>query len=395
MLGGTPISGSAMTDFSGWIAAYQPDGSHRWSVGIVGPFIDSVRSIVVDSVGDVYLAGLSGGEVDFGGGKRTSPGAFLVKLSGTNGAYVWDRMLNMNPTGLAVMDSGAVVITGSFTGTADFGGGNHTAMGGRDYILAAYNSSTGAHKWSKPLPSTGDELDALCSIITVDGDVIAAGGFRGTATLGGTSLVSSGERDVFLARFRGTDGAHIWSIRYGGMSDDAANAVTTDGSHVFVAGQFIGMTNLGGSNLIASGGYDAFAAAYSAIDGTPVWSQHFGGMADDEALSIAVGPNHLAVTLHFTNTIRIGAQSFTASANVNPSDFNADIAIVRLDPERGDPSRAWHLPSTYGSMSLTYVGRQLAGNGTFAQTTTVFGTMLTSLDDGDVAAFRVDLDRVE
>jgi len=44
-------------------------------------------------------------------------------------------------------------------------------------------------------------------------------------------------------------------------------------------------------------------------------------------------------------------------------------------------------------MSAAYVGRQLAGVGSFKQTTNLFGTTLMSQGDYDLAVFRVDLDR--
>lgn len=399
MLGGEPITAAgAGGAYDIWIARYRPDGSHVWSIGMGGHNDDIAHAIAVDSAGDVYVVGRTGGAVNFGGGERPNGGGFIVKLSGANSAYMWDRTFGTGfydgSHGITILDPGGVVMSGKFTGTINFGGGNHTATppGGADCILVAHDSATGAYLWSRPLTSTGDErFDGGCNVIAVEGDVIAAGGFRGTATLGGASLVSlGGGEDVFVARFRGTDGSHVWSKRHGGISSDGVRALATDGARVYVGGYFAGAANFGGDDLISAGDTDAFVAAYSAVDGTQAWSRGFGGTSINGTMAIAASPSQLAATVYFVDPITIGTEPLTPSA----SDIeNPDTAILRLDPENGSPTRAWHFGSTTldsNYMAVTYAGRQLAGNGTFKQTTNLFGTTLMAVGNEDIAAFRVD-----
>lgn len=404
-LGGAPLTATG-TGPDIWVARYRPDGSHVWSIRMGSDNYEFVYSVAVDSVGDVYVAGQNWGAVDFGGGQRSYRGGFLVKLFGANGAYIWDRTFgaSMDPwlganraTEIAVIDSNRVVVCGRFGGTIDFGGGNRTSApaNGTDWFLAAYESSTGAHLWSRPLTSTGHEQleefdDERCDVIPVDGDVIATGLFRGTATLGGANLLALGDGDVFVARFRGMDGIHLWSKRYGGTDSDSAYELATDGTRVFVGGTFGGTANFGGADL-TSAGTDAFVAAYGIADGSHVWSQRLGGVSADSLASLAAGPTQMAATIRFVDRITIGDQSLTA--NVSDSS-NPDIAITRLNPENGTPIRAWHFGSPvldYSNMDVTFIGRQLAGVGGFKQTTNLFGTTLTSQGEHDIAVFRVDL----
>jgi hypothetical protein len=238
------------------------------------------------------------------------------------------------------------------------------------------------------LTSTGSEGDGFvrCNVVGVDGDVIVAGGFIGTATFGGASLVSLGGSDVFVARFRGGDGGHVWSRRQGGASQDAAYALSTDGTRIFVGGYFRGTTNLGGTDLVAAGASDGFVAAYDAGDGSPAWSKRFGDTGSDETSAIAASSRQLAVSLGFGDAITIGAQSFTASSGQS-------TAIAQLDLATGEPSGAWQFGDDRSErLALTYAGRQLAGNGAFTGATNLFGTPLASIGSEDIAVFRVDLD---
>lgn len=197
--------------------------------------------------------------------------------------------------------------------------------------------------------------------------------------------MSAGGRDVFVARFGGSDGGHVWSMRYGGMDHETTYSLATDGAHVFIGGKFSGTTNLGNSDLVAVGATDALVASYNAADGAPVWSRRFGSAHStfftDETLSVAANPSQVAVTLSSADTITLGGQT-----------FNAGVAITRLDPASGEPIRAWHFTNG-GYMAVTYAGPQLAGHGTFTTMTYLFGTPLTSLGEQDIAVFRVEIDR--
>jgi hypothetical protein len=246
-LGGAPLTATG-TGIDIWAARYRPDGSHAWSIRMGDVGYDFVYSVAVDSLGDVYLAGHHFGTLD-GTGALHGRGGFVVKLFGANGAYIWgltfgsstDYALSNRALGITVIDPYTVVMCGLFTGTIDFGGGDRTAVpaNGTDWILAAYQASTGAHLWSRPLTSTGHEqFDEFrvepCDVLAVDGDVIATGLFTGTASLGGSNLTALGDTDVFVARFRGMDGVHLWSKRHGGTGSDSAYELATDGARVFV-----------------------------------------------------------------------------------------------------------------------------------------------------------------
>lgn len=388
-VGGSALSSAGQTDV--WVGRYHADGSHVWSIKFGGIGADSALGVAVDAAGDVYVVGHFVGPVDFGGGSRANAnGGFLVKLAGASGAYVWDRVFGASVAdltgGVTVLDASTVAVGGRFTGTVDFGGGNVTSQppAGFDSYVAAYAISSGAHVWSRALSSTGNDGD-FGGITSVGGDVLVTGGFFGTATLGGTSLVSSSNsEDIFLARYHGADGTHVWSIREGGANSDYSKSIASDGTHVYVGGEFLSTTNLGGADIATNGSYDGFIASYAVTDGSYAWAQKYGGANNDMVTSLAVSGTKLTAALSFSGSVTLGTQTL-------PSAGGVDIAIARLGAATGDPTVA----APFGSagddtMALAYTGTKLAGVGTFSTAVDLFATHLVSEGGKDIAAFRVD-----
>ncbi|MBW2735551.1 MAG: hypothetical protein JRH20_24465, partial [Deltaproteobacteria bacterium] len=147
--------------------------------------------------------------------------------------------------GVVMDESGNSTITGSFTGTVDFGGGPLTSAGFADVFVASYTPS-GAHRWSKRFGSTG--YDKAYGI-AVDGgaNVTITGYFAHTASFGGAPLTSEGLSDVFVASYDST-GTHRWSAGYGGLDNVMAEAVAADGSgNIYVTGTFQDTARFGGA----------------------------------------------------------------------------------------------------------------------------------------------------
>lgn len=389
-VGGPALSSAGQTDV--WVGRYHADGSYVWSVKLGGIGADSALGTTIDAAGDVYVVGHFVGPVDFGGGSRTNAnGGFLVKLNGTSGAWVWDSVFGASVAdltgGVAVVDGTTVAIGGRFTGTVDFGGGNVTATpsAGFDSFVAAYATSSGAHVWSKALVTTGNDGD-FGGVTATGGDVIVTAGFFGTATIGGSPLVSaSNSEDVLLARYHGADGSYVWSVREGGAMNEYPKAIATDGTHVYVGGQFLGTTNLGGADIPTNGSYDGFVASYNVSNASLAWAQKFGGANNDAVTSLAVLGTKLIAVISFSSpTITIGTQMLTSAGGI-------DIGISRLNAATGDAS----LTAPFGStgddtMAVSFAGSKLAGVGTFSANTNLFSTALTSEGGKDIAAFRVD-----
>lgn len=262
--GGSSFMSDGMNDI--FVAKFGPDGSHLWSKRFGNPSDQHGNDIAVDASQNVFVVGYFAGAVDFGGGTLVSEGGndiFVAKF-GSDGAHVWSKRFGdgagQTAAGVAVDASGNVIAAGYFNGTVDFGGGTFTSAGNNDIFIAQFGSG-GTHLWSKRF---GDGSQQYCASVTVDasGNVIAAGHYEGTVEFGGDALTSAGIMDIFIAKF-GSDGAHIWSKRFGDMVSQLARGVTVDVSeNVVVTGEFRGTVDFGGGALTSAGDNDIYVAKF-------------------------------------------------------------------------------------------------------------------------------------
>src|SRR5438128_7740636 len=127
----------------------------------------------------------------------------------------------------------------------------------------------------------------------MNNDVVVTGDFAGTVDFGGGLLTSiGGSLDIFVAKYSGVDGRHLWSKSFGGSSGDRSRAVAVDANgNVIVSGYFIGSASFGGPTLTAVGYYEAFVAKYSGLDGSYLWSLQSGGSGSKTPARLAVDPS--------------------------------------------------------------------------------------------------------
>jgi VCBS repeat-containing protein len=116
----------------------------------------------------------------------------------------------------AVLDNALYVVGKQFGDEID---------GGEDTLLAKVNSD-GTFAWTAGFGSGGDE--ALTGIVAVDGRLFATGY---------TTNGPNGGEDAILAEIDPTNGHLINEQFFGGAGDDQANAITTDGQFLYIAGQ--------------------------------------------------------------------------------------------------------------------------------------------------------------
>jgi len=305
-----------------------PALSHVWSSRFGDAGSQFVRSVAVDTSGNVIITGYFNGGADFGGGTLTSAGDYDIFLAkfGSNGAYVWSKRFGdasqQTVQGVAVDAFGNVFIAGYFEGTVDFGGGPLTSAGLRDIFVAKF-ASDGSHLWSNRF---GDSNYQAANALAVDGagNVIIAGVFMGSADFGGGALTSAGGWDVFMAKFDGS-GAYGWSKRFGDGNNQFAPALAVDGSNnVIVGGYFAGSVDFGGGALTSAGGEDMFVAKLGS-DGGHLWSNRFGDASTEQQVwSVAVdGSDNVVLTGYFTGSVDFGGGTL-------PYGGGADIFVAEL-----------------------------------------------------------------
>jgi hypothetical protein len=138
-----------------FLAMYNSTGVHQWSNRYGGTGNDSGLSLAATSVNNGYLTGYFQNTIDFGTGPLVSAGAtdlFLLKFNSTGGWMIAQRFgstLDDIANGVAVDGSDNAVITGSFTGTVNFGGINLVSAGGTDIFVCKYEGVGNLLLWAK------------------------------------------------------------------------------------------------------------------------------------------------------------------------------------------------------------------------------------------------------
>ena len=132
--GGGAHTSQGSSDF--FLVKYSSTGGFAWSKTAGSTGYEGGTGIAADSGGNVFVTGgIDPGGVNFGGGALQSAGfqdVFLVKYSPA-GAHLWSRRFGgtSSDSGAAVATdaAGNVLLTGTFEGSVDFGGGDSDERG--------------------------------------------------------------------------------------------------------------------------------------------------------------------------------------------------------------------------------------------------------------------------
>jgi outer membrane protein assembly factor BamB len=131
--------------------------------------------------------------------------------------------------------------------------------GDEDFFVRALDKATGAEVWQQQFGQTmkNDDSDALA----VQGSwVFLVGAIEESEELG------LEDRDILVVAFDSQTGNELWRKQLGQPErDDAANAITAQGSRVFVAGMIT--TDLGDEDL--------YVTALDAETGNVLWEYQF------------------------------------------------------------------------------------------------------------------------
>jgi hypothetical protein len=305
-------------------------GNLLWAEGFGDASDQIANAVTLDTAGNPIVTGSFSGMIDFGGGPLTSAGAddvFLIKLA-PDGSHVWSKRFGDAgiQVGYAVATDGAdnIVVVGAFSGTIDFGGGALTSAGGNDVFVAKFGPN-GEHLWSKRFGGPSGQV-AYAVALDPANNVFVLGGFHGSIDIGPDSYTSSGapENDLFVAKLDPM-GTPLWS-RHPGLGGHVSNgglAASSDGD-VVLAASFTGTIDFGGGPLTSVGGTDVIVAKLDGA-GNHVWSKRFGDAADQTAYAVALdGTNNVVVAGGFEGSLNFGVDLITSAGA-------SDAFVLKLD----------------------------------------------------------------
>jgi hypothetical protein len=384
MVGSTTLTATHGVDVA--VAKFTPTGTVAWARRYGGTLDDKPGGIVVDASGNPIIAGEFYSSIDFGGGTLNSAGTadiFVAKLNGADGSHAWSKRYGGNAGDrakrIAIDGAGDIAVAGLFSGTVSLGGTDLTSSGSLDVFIAKYAGSNGSHVWSRAV-GTNSTTETAAGVAFVGTDVVFVGEFQGAGAYGGPVVMSAGAADIVVARYAGNNGAHLWSARHGGTSQDAALGVAASGtSSIYVVGEFSGMASLGGPTLSSAGLADAFAAKYDAATGSHIWSKQFGGTTGDRLVSAsATSSGNLLAGGWFSGAAAVGSTTINSAGGI-------DSFLVELATGTGDVVTT----SSFGGVNEDYLttvtstGTRAVLAGMFRGSSSFYGFTKTSNGDFD------------
>ena len=268
-LGAGPVA--AVAGLDGFVVALDPvGGTTLWSKTFGGMADDSAQGIAADANGNVLITGYFDEEVDFGGGVLTdgtdeAVDVFVAKLDAAGG-HVWSKAYGEGPAAqwgrfIGADPLGNVLVTGSFLGDIDFGGGTLTSKGDEDLFVVKLDPA-GAQIWAKSFGSPGVEWPRGFTV-DAQGRAIVTGTLESVVDFGsGAELAVNGADDVYLFAM-GAAGQTLWARRFGGPADqDGLGVAASAAGDILVTGRFHGTIDFGAGTMTTAGDEDIFVARF-------------------------------------------------------------------------------------------------------------------------------------
>ena len=195
-------------------------------------------------------------------------------------------------------------------------------------------STAQAQHWVYDINGTSN--DQVADVKTDgNGDIFITGEFSGAIVFDGQSFLSNGGIDFFLAKLDST-GALLWWAQGGGPGIDRGIKLCVGGNGmVAVVGEFMGTATFGGTTLISQGGsQDLFLALFDAATGTMQWIDDGGGtLAGDRPYGVTIAPSgNVTMAGEFRGTSAIGSATLTSMLDPNTMLPSVDVFIVSYSP---------------------------------------------------------------
>jgi Beta-propeller repeat len=300
-----------------------------------GTGYDNGYSITLDAAGNTYVTGSFTGTANFGSTELNS-GTEEIFVAKYNPAMelIWAKQVGGpgpdTGNSISADAGGNTYVTGTFSGTATFGSYQLVSSGGFDIFLAKFNA-VGDVVWAKKAGSASIDAEAGAAVkADAAGNIYVTGHFAATTTFGTTDLTSAGGTDIFIAKYSASSGDVLWAKKAGGNeNENGVGLAVSAAGDVSVTGSFFGTAVFGSTSLTSSGSFDGFIAQYNA-DGDNLWAKQIAGESNDLGYAVAVdAAGDSYVSGYFTGSANFGGTTVNAAGN-------EDIFIARYDRTSGN-----------------------------------------------------------
>jgi len=238
---------------------------------------------------------------------------FIVKYD-LDGNLIWAKSdgwyKSEKALGITYDNSGNIFICGYFSDTTKINGTQIIGAGGRDIYVAKYDAN-GVFQWIKTAGSSGRD-EAKSVKCDAAGNVYIAGMMSNGVNFGAQTLTCSPNYyDAFVAKYSPT-GNLLWVKKGGGDYDDVAWSLVLDSQEkIYVTGEFNAYALFGTNALTTTGNANVFVVSYDA-SGNELWAKGAGGSLNDRARGIGTDGTNLFITGQFGSTAYFDSHSITA-----------------------------------------------------------------------------------
>ncbi len=344
-----------------FLAKYDSAGNEVW-------IRTGGTAVAADGAGNSYTAGDSSAALTFG--TTVLPAGskgYLVKYD-RNGTVVWVTSYSGATTtsSVRVDGGGNVHVGGSFSGTVTFGALQLTSAGQTDAFIAKLDNS-GRFVWVRQFGAGGrDGVSGLA--LDARGNLLAAGTFQATVTIGTNTLFKASNSEGVLVKYD-PSGNVFWARQTGGTSQKQLGGLAVDAAGgAYLVGGFVGPATFSSRGVTPSTNVsDVFVAKYDTV-GDFVWARSAGGAGDKVALGVGVDSSgNVFVGGNLTSSIVLDAQTLTTSG---AQDFFVSklgdnrvflqgplISVQPLTQDVGEGVTVVFAPTVGGPEPLTYQWR--------------------------------------
>lgn len=323
----------------------RPDGSLAWSRGIGGDATAWAEAVTADASG-VYVAGLTTGAV--GDTEPAGGNDVFVRKYDHAGAVLWTKQFGTSgheaTTNIAVAD-GAVHLVGHTSGA--LGG----PSSGEWDMWAIKILPSQATAWVEQFGTSG--FDQAGGVAVVGGDVYVSGTVHGAFPDGGGDV---GGDDAVVLRLDGDSGDIGWVEQFGSAANEYADALTTDGTRVYVGGT----TDASLPGEASTGEADGFVKAFTAT-GAPAWVEQFGTAGTDWVTDVTWDGDGLVVTGSTDRALAPAQHGGSFDLYVRRYGRAGDVQWTRQRGTALNDFATGTAAGPYGLFVVGYTGGDLAG----------------------------------
>ncbi|MBA3706541.1 MAG: hypothetical protein H0W84_11785, partial [Bacteroidetes bacterium] len=290
--GTTTLNSSGVTDI--FITKLDNFGLFQWAIKAGGASSDRGLSIKADAQGNSYITGFYYGTATFGSQTITSTGLqdlFIAKYDNA-GVLQWVKSAGGTETdignGINIDNSGNVVVTGEFKGTAAFGSFSLTSKYNSIDVFTTKLDGNGNFLWAKKGSAhlTDKGIDVACD---PSGNIYVTGQFTDTITFDVTHI-NNMYNVIFLIKYN-SSGQEQWFKKIGGGSFNISSGIAVDANaNIYLTGDFTGnLIFFGTTNTTLTNAYanKIFVAKYDS-GGNLLWTHADGSSGEFTSKNIAL-----------------------------------------------------------------------------------------------------------